>query len=58
MAFYKVLKIMQYEEELIVEAGSEKEACALSGMMAGEETGDHTWYDSEVVEEVGEDYEL
>lgn len=58
MAFYKVVKIMQYEEVLIVEADSEKEACDLSGMMEGEETGDHTWYDSEVIEEVEEDHEL
>tara|TARA_R100000541_G_C1897352_1_gene84042 strand:+ start:73542 stop:73724 length:183 start_codon:yes stop_codon:yes gene_type:complete len=56
MPFYKVIKTMQYEEEVSVEASSPKEAEELSGMECDQEF-DHVWYNSEAEEITATEYE-
>lgn len=54
---YRILKIMQYTEEVIVEAESSREAIEMSGMEEGERNYDDAWYDSEIIEIIEEDEE-
>lgn len=56
MPFYKVIKTMQYEEEVFVKASSKKEAEELSGIECGQES-DPVWYDSEAEEITETEYE-
>ena len=50
MAFYKVVKTMQYTEECYIEAESASEAKQMSGEMGGERVYDDSWYDSDAYE--------
>lgn len=56
MPFYKVIKTMQYEEEIYVEADSKKEAEDMSGLEVGVES-DPAWYDSEATEITEEEFD-